>query len=145
MKRFIPGISCQNGLTAPDLATPQEDFNNAKKFGHIHVGNHYLFYRWLLIYTKYIPIKKIARCYIRVDFCVSGCCCASVPFDSKSLVVVTHEGKEKKIWLDDRPILDSIMEELKTKNSDIAVGYIPTVKTNGLGRQRKSLNLSNLS
>jgi hypothetical protein len=146
VKIFIPGIPYQNDSTTPDLITPKEDYVNAKKFRYIYVGNHYLFYRRLLINVRYIPLKNIARCYIRVDSCMSACCCASVPFDSKSLIVVTREGKEKKLWLDNKSTLDSIIEELKNKNNDIAVSYIPeTVKSGGLRRQRKSLNLSNLS
>jgi len=81
---------------------------------------------------RYIPVKSIARCYIRVDTCTAGCCCASVPFDSKSLVLVTDDGKQKKLWLDNRTVLDSIIEELKLKNNNIAVGYVQkTVQNNG--------------
>ena len=124
MKRFIPAIPSQDTLK-DTLIDPKEDFSNAKKFQSIYIGNHYLFYRWLLINIKFIPIKDIARCYIRVDSCTSACCCARVPLDSKSLIVVTHGGKEKKLWLDNKRILDSIIEELRIKNNNIAVGRIP--------------------
>jgi len=84
---------------------------------------------------RYIPIKNIARCFIRVDICTAGCCCASVPFDSKSLVLVRDDGKQKKLWLDDRSVLDSIIKELKLKNNDIAVGYVQKTLQNGANRQ----------
>ena len=124
MKRFISAIPYKDTPT-DTIIDPKEDFSGAKKFRYVYVGNHYLFYRWLFINIKFIPIKKIARCFIRVDTCTAGCCCARVPIESKSLIVVTHEGKQKKLWLDNKSMLDSIIEELKTKNNDIAVGCIP--------------------
>jgi hypothetical protein len=116
MKRFISDIPCKD-----TLISPMEDYSNAKKFQYIYIGDHYLFYRWLLIKMRYIPLKNIARCYIQVDSCNAACCCANVPFDSKSLILVTLEGKQKKLWLDNKRILDSIIEELKQKNGDITV------------------------
>jgi hypothetical protein len=127
MKRFISDIPRQDTLINPEgaLIDPIDDYSNAKKFRYIYIGDHYFFYRWLLIKIRYIPIKKIARCYIHVDSCNAACCCASVPFDSKSLVIVTVEGKQKKLWLDNKTTLNSIIEELKQKNNDIAVGCSP--------------------
>jgi hypothetical protein len=134
MKRFISDIPHQDASTTP---SPVEDYSNAKKFRYIHIGNHYFFYRWLLITTRYIPIKNIARCYIQVDSCNASCCCASVPFDSKSLILVTLDGKQKKLRLDNKLILDSIIEELKQKNNEIAVGCLPKAVQDNK-RDRKS-------
>jgi len=126
MKKFISDLSSRDASVSPI-----DDYSKAKKFQYVSIGDHYFFYRWLLFMIRYIPIKNIARCYIRVDTCVSGCCVA-VPFDSKSLVLVTDNGKQKKLWLDDRPVLNSIIEELKQKNNNIAVGYAQkTVQNNG--------------
>jgi hypothetical protein len=114
MKKFISDIPYK------DISIrPEDDYSNAKKFQYIYIGNHYFFYRWLLIKIRYIPIKNIARCYIRIDSCNAACCCGRIPFDSKSLILVTLEGKKKKLWLDNKQILDSIIEELKLKNNDI--------------------------
>jgi hypothetical protein len=124
MKRFISDTPHQD-----TLINPMEDYSNAKKFQYIYIGNHYLFYRWLLIKIRCIPIKNIARCYIQIDSCNAACCCASVPFDSKSLILVTIDGKQRKLWLDNKRILDSIIEEFKLKNNDIAVGYSPENRT----------------
>ncbi|MDR2731342.1 MAG: hypothetical protein LBB81_10670 [Treponema sp.] len=118
MKKFISDIPYRD-----TSIKPENDYSNAKKFQYIYIGNHFLFYRWLLIMIRFIPIKNIARCYIRVDSCNAACCCGRVPFDSKSLILVTREGKQRKLWLDNRRILDSIIEELKLKNNDIITGY----------------------
>ena len=118
MRKFLPDIPLQD---AP--IKPEGDYNNAKKFHYISVGDHYFFYRWLLITIRYIPISNIARCFIRVDSCTSSCCCGKATFNSKSLVLQTLDGKQKKLWLDNELILNSIMDELKKKNKDIIIGY----------------------
>jgi len=126
MKKFISDIPSHDASVSPI-----DDYGKAKKFQYVSIGDHYFFYRWLLFMIRYIPIKNIARCYIRVDICTTGCC-VGVPFDSKSLVLVTDNGKQKKLWLDDRSVLNSIIEELKQKNNNIAVGYAQkTVQNSG--------------
>jgi hypothetical protein len=122
MKRFFSGTPCRD-----NLVKPEDDYSNAKKFRYIHIGDHYFYYRWLLILTRCIPIKNIARCYIQVDTCNAACCCANVPFDSKSLMLVTLDGKQRKLWLDNKSMLDSIIGELKQKNNDIAVGCLQKI------------------
>jgi hypothetical protein len=129
MRRFIPDIPYQD-----TLINPADDYSDAKRFQYIYVGNYYLFYRWLLVNIRFIPIKNIVRCYIRVDSCTAACCCGRIPFDSKSLILITNDGKQKKLWLDNKGLLDSIIEELKIKNNDIAVGYFQSpAKTKKIG------------
>ena len=120
MRRFISGAQ-QKDMPVK----PEDDYRGAKKFRYISVGEHYFFYRWLLFTTRCIPIKDIARCYIRVDSCTSSCCCGKATFNSRSLIVVTLDGRQKKLWLDDESTLKSLIEELKGKNNDIVVGCVP--------------------
>ena len=119
MKKFIPDIPC------PDvLVKPEEDFTNATKYRFISIGNHYLFYRQFLFNVRYIPMKSITRCYIRVDTCSSGCCCGRrATFDYRTLILELNNGKQKRLWLDNEKVLRSVMNELREKNSDIALGY----------------------
>ena len=130
MKKFISDIPHQDVSV-----NPIDDYNKAKKFQYVSIGDHYFFHRWLLFMVKYIPIKNIAKCYIRIDACNSACCCASVPFDSKYLILVRDDGKQRKLWLDDKSVLDSIIEELKQKNKDIVIGSIQKTIQHGNRRQ----------
>jgi hypothetical protein len=130
MKKFISDLPNHD-----TTVNPIDDYNKAKKFHYISIGDHYFFYRWLLIMKRYIPIKNIARCYIRIDSCNPTGCCGSMPIDSKYLVLVRDDGKQKTLWLDDRSVLDSIIQELKLKNNNIAVGYVQKTVQNGNRKQ----------
>jgi len=126
MKKFISDIAHHD-----TQVNPIDDYSKAKKFQYVSIGDHYFFYRWLLFMVRYIPIKNIAKCYIKIDACNSACCCASVPFDSKYLVLVRDDGKQRKLWLDNKSVLDSIIEELKRKNNNIEVGRVQKTVQHG--------------
>jgi hypothetical protein len=132
MKRFIPDIPGQD-----ETISPEDDYRNAKKFSNLSVGDHYLFYRWMLVGIRYIPIKSIAKCFTEIEACTARACCGSVSLDMQSLVIRTHDGWQKQLFLDDdesvfshvdKPLLSYLLQELKRKNSDIEFVYFP-IKT----------------
>ena len=120
MKRFIPDMPHE---VTP--VKPEDDFGSASKYKFISVGNHYLFYRSMLTSYRFIPLKSITRCYIRVDSCSGKFCCGRMYFDYRSLTLELQNGKQKRLMLDNEAMLRSIMAELKEKNVEIAIGYSP--------------------
>ena len=121
MKKFIPYTK------QPDTGIkPEDDYLTAKRFKHISVGSTYFFFRGLFN-VKYIPIKDISRCYKRVECCSPGC--GRNSFNSKFLIIVTPDGEQKKLFLDNGIILDRVIDELKKQNADISVGFYQNEST----------------
>lgn len=70
-----------------------------------------------------IPYAEIAHAYLRIEEVKGRLCCGVANFDMHFLVIKTTAGEMIKIEASSQEAVKHILEELKTENSEIKIGF----------------------
>ena len=114
--RFEPLTS-----SAKDQSAVREEYDRARKFGKLRLGESWLFFKKGLK-AYYIPYGEISRYFRRVMMVPAKLCCGRGDFTIENLVICGEAGELAQIQLPGERAAKAIMECLAQLAPDAAVG-----------------------
>lgn len=72
---------------------------------------------------KALPYSEILQAYMRIEEVNGKLCCGTANFDMHFLMLKTRSGELLKIEVSSRDLVKQMLEELRTVNNRIEIGY----------------------
>ncbi len=105
-----------------DTAILEEDFQSARAFDPIHVGQHCLYYPGVLK-LRYLPCKQIQWAYLRAEENRMSMCCGKAFVDIWYLLLYAEGRQVAKIEFPKKETAKAALAALTESHKHILVGY----------------------
>ena len=112
---------------AADVAGVAADFDGAKRFGKVRVGERYVFFRGLFR-AEYGLLSEVAWIYMRQEDSQTSVCCGKATFETYFLIAVFRDGTEKKQQVEKAEEVKAAMEAVRAANPAVDVGFTADLK-----------------